>query len=101
MRTRRARAERSGRGCDGARVGAQPALGEDLARGSFALAAASRDTEAVPELVEGLRPELRALTDLAVGDGVADADVHGEPLERECDRLSVTTWSLGKGMVAM
>src|SRR5262252_5564261 len=79
MRTRRARAERSGRGCDGARVGAQPALGEDLARGSFALAAASRDTEAVPELVEGLRPELRALTDLAVGDGVADADVHGEP----------------------
>jgi hypothetical protein len=78
MRTRMRRScERAGSGWRrGARGCAGAALGEDLPGGALALAAAGRDPEAVAELVESPRPELRALANLVVGDGVADTDIH-------------------------
>src|SRR5262245_2299361 len=52
------------------------ALGDDLAGNRLAAPAGVRHAQAVAHLLEGLRPQCHALTDLAVGHGVADTHVH-------------------------
>ena len=60
----------------GRRASAMVALDDDLAGDRLAAPAGVRHAQALAYLREGLRPQGHALTDLAVGHGVADTHVH-------------------------
>jgi hypothetical protein len=56
-------------------------LVDNLASRVFAAAAAAADRQVTLYVEERRRPTLDFLANIAIGDGMADADVHGSPLE--------------------
>jgi len=57
-------------------------LVDDLAGGLFAAAAAAADGQATLYVEERRRPTLDLLANIAIGDGMADADVHDQVLSK-------------------
>src|SRR5262245_35053743 len=60
---------------EGSRASAMVALDDDLAGERLAAPAGVGHAQALAYLLEGLRPQCHALTDLAIGHGVADTHV--------------------------